>query len=199
MAQIQTLVAINNGPRDRVTVLFRGILVFPAMVFLSSFSDGWGNHRSTFLASSLIVAPAFLGILVRRHYPSYLLTFNHALLELSARVFAYLFLLTDEYPSIEANPNVAVILPDIEGGKKLNQFAPLYKWFIAIPLYIVGFVYSIYALIVTFFAWIATVATDKYPEWAPGPVLGILQYWNRVIGYAFLLVTDEYPSFSLKA
>jgi hypothetical protein len=199
MAQVQTHIAVNNGPRDRVTVLFRGILVFPVCVFLSSFSDGWGNNRSTFLASSLIVAPAFLGLLVRRHYPSYLLTFNHALMELSARVFAYLFLLTDEYPSIEANPNVAVILPDIEGGKNLNQFAPLYKWFIAIPLYIVGFFYSIYALVVTVFAWIATVATDKYPEWAAGPVLGIMQYWNRVIGYAFLLVTDEYPTFSLNA
>jgi hypothetical protein len=199
MAQVQTIIGVNKGPRDRVTVLFRGILVFPALVFLSSFTDGWGNNRDTFLASSLIVAPAFLGILVRRHYPSYLLTFNHALLELSARVFAYFFLLTDEYPSIEANPNVAVILPDIEGGKNLNQFAPLYKWFLAIPLYIVGFIYSIYALIVTFFAWFATVATDKYPEWAAGPVLGTMQYWNRVIGYAFLLVTDDYPTFSLNA
>ena len=199
MAQIQTHIAVNTGPRDRVTVLFRGILVFPAIVFLSSFSDGLGNNRNTFIASSLIVAPAFLALVVRRHYPSYLLTFNHALMELSARVFAYLFLLTDEYPSIEANPNVAVILPDIEGGKNLNQFAPLYKWFIAIPLYVVGFVYSIYALVVTVFAWIVTVATDKYPEWAARPVLGIMQYWNRVIGYAFLLVTDEYPTFALNA
>jgi hypothetical protein len=27
--------------------------------------------------------------------------------------------------------------------------------------------------------------------------LGVTKFWNRVYGYAFLLVTDEYPSFSL--
>jgi len=28
-------------------------------------------------------------------------------------------------------------------------------------------------------------------------LLGVTQFWNRVYGYAFLLITDEYPSFSL--
>jgi hypothetical protein len=27
--------------------------------------------------------------------------------------------------------------------------------------------------------------------------VGILAFYNRVYGYAFILVTDEYPSFSL--
>jgi len=28
-------------------------------------------------------------------------------------------------------------------------------------------------------------------------LLGVTQYWNRVYGYAFILVTDEYSSFLL--
>jgi hypothetical protein len=28
-------------------------------------------------------------------------------------------------------------------------------------------------------------------------MVGILAFYNRVYGYAFILVTDEYPSFSL--
>ena len=28
-------------------------------------------------------------------------------------------------------------------------------------------------------------------------IVGVIAYWNRVTGYALLLVTDEYPTFSL--
>jgi hypothetical protein len=28
-------------------------------------------------------------------------------------------------------------------------------------------------------------------------IVRVTQYWNRVYGYAVILVTDEYPSFSL--
>ena len=117
--------------------------------------------------------------------------------ELSTRVSAYFFLLTDEYPSIERNPNIAVIFPDVEGGKKLNQGLPLVKWLLAIPLYIVGIIYILISVVASFFAWIITSATGTYPEWAARLVLGTIEFWNRVSGYAILLVTDEYPSFSL--
>ena len=200
MGQIQTQIEIQAGPRDRATVLLRGILVAPVMIFLGSFSSNLSNNNSSYswgYVGGLLVAPAFLAILFRRTYPTYVYTFNHAILELSTRVFAYLFLLTDDYPSIEANPKIKIEFPDIENGKKLNQFMPLFKWFLAIPLFLVGIVYFLYALFVTFFAWIFTVLNGIYPEWAAGPVLGTITYFNRVSGYALILVTDEYPSFSL--
>jgi hypothetical protein len=53
-------------------------------------------------------------------------------------------------------------------------------------------------IIATVIAWVLTSLTGKYPEWAAEIVLGTLSYWNRVQGYAWLLVTDEYPTFSLK-
>ena len=28
-------------------------------------------------------------------------------------------------------------------------------------------------------------------------IVRVTQYWNRIYGYAIILVTDEYPSFSL--
>ena len=122
------------------------------------FHAGW--------SSAAVVAPAFLTLIFREVYPSYLLTFNHAVTELGTRGSAYFFLLTDDYPSIERNPNIAVIFPDIEGGKKLNRYLPLVKWLLAIPLYIVGIIYIFLSIIVTFLAWIITSATGNYPEWA---------------------------------
>jgi hypothetical protein len=118
-------------------------------------------------------------------------------MELQTRVIAYTLLLTDEYPSIERNPNFAVLLPDVDGGRKLNRGLPLIKWFLAIPLVVVGLIYSIVALVATFFAWIVTWSTGTYPKWALDIVLGTMKFWNRVYGYAIILVTDEYPSFAL--
>ena len=90
-----------------------------------------------------------------------------------------------------------MIFPDIEGGKKLNRYLPIVKWILAIPLYIVGAIYIFLSIVVTFLAWIITSATGNYPEWAAKIVLGTIDFWNRVSGYAILLVTDEYPSFNL--
>jgi hypothetical protein len=106
--------------------------------------------------------------------------------------------LNDKYPSIEANSKVAVLFPDVEGGKKLNRWLPLVKWFLAIPHYIVGAIYLVISLVVTVIAWVQTSITGRYPEWTGEIVLGTIAYWNRVQGYMLLLVTDKYPTFRLK-
>ena len=198
--QVTTTIKVLHTGRNRKTVLFRGILVVPAFVFLTSFSAAtWSEGSDSGIgAAGIVFLPTLLALLFRKKYPSFVLTFNHAVLELGTRVFAYLFLLNDEYPSIERNPNVAVIFPDIEGGAKLNRWLPLVKWFLAIPHYIVGSIYIALSVFVSVIAWVQTSATGKYPAWAGEIVLGTFAYWNRVQGYMLLLVTDEYPTFRLK-
>lgn len=191
--QVETIIQVQLTNRDRKTVFWRGFLAVPVVAFLASFSQG----TDAAWTSGLIVLPLVLTLLVRGVYPSYLLSFNHSLMELNARLSSYVLLLTDDYPSIERNPNVAVLLPDVDGGKKLNRGLPLIKWFLAIPLVIVGLVYAALALVYTFIAWIITWSTGNYPAWALNVVLGTVKYWNRIYGYAIILVTDEYPSFSL--
>ena len=191
--QVETIINVQLENRDKKTVFWRGILAVPVVVFVIAFTpmadEAW--------ATGLIILPVVLALVVRGIYPSYVLSFNHGLIELETRLVAYVLLLTDDYPSIERNPNVAVLLPDVDGGKKLNRFMPLIKWILAIPLVIVGLVYALLALIITFVAWIVTWSTGTYPRWALDIVLGTIKFWNRVYGYAILLVTDEYPGFSL--
>ena len=192
-SQVDTVIEYQLENRDRSTTFWRPILVAPVGIFLASFTQlshiGW--------STGILVVPVLLSIVFRGIYPSYALHFNHAVMELSTRLLAYVFLLTDDYPSIERNPKVAVLIPDVEGGRKLNRWMPLVKWLLAIPLYIVGAFYSVISVLVTIFAWVITSTTGKYPVWALHIVLGTIKFWNRVYGYAFLLVTDEYPSFSL--
>ena len=90
-----------------------------------------------------------------------------------------------------------MLFPDVEGGKKLNRWLPLVKWFLAIPLYIVGVIYLVFAFLAVILAWALTSLSGTYPAWAGELTLNTIRFWNRVYGYAVALVTDEYPSFSL--
>jgi hypothetical protein len=170
----------------------------PVFIFVASFapSADFSNDNWSAYGAGLLVLPAGLAIVVRQVYPSYVLAFNEALLSLQTRLDAYLLLLTDEYPSIEENDVVSVTFPEVD-AKLLNRWLPLVKWFLAIPLYLVGIVYVIYSALLTLIAWFSVLFTGNYPEFCAEGVVGTIAYWNRVAGYAFLLVTDEYPTFSL--
>lgn len=195
--QIETQIDVSLTERNRLTAFFRIILVVPALVFLASFSPTSAFSEDNLgIYAGLLALPAALAIVIRQVYPSYVLAFNEALLSLQTRVDAYLLLLTDEYPSIEENDVVSVTFPEVD-AKQLNRWLPLFKWLLALPLYLVGIVYVIYAAVLTVIAWFSVLFTGNYPEFCAEGVVGTIAYWNRVAGYALLMVTDEYPTFSL--
>lgn len=80
----------------------------------------------------------------------------------------------------------------------LNQWLPLVKWLLAIPHYIVLFFLGIAAFFVTIVAWFAILLTGQYPRSLFDFVVGVGRWGLRVSAYAFLLVTDRYPPFSLR-
>jgi hypothetical protein len=195
--QIETQVDVTLTERNRVTAFFRIILAVPALIFVSSFAPSASfSDDSLAIFAGVLTLPAALAIVVRQVYPSYVLAFNEAVLSLQTRVDVYLVLLTDEYPSIEENDIVNVTFPEVD-AKQLNRWLPLIKWLLAIPLYLAGLVYLIYAALLTLLGWFSILFTGKYPEVCAEGIVGTIAYWNRVAGYAFLLVTDEYPTFSL--
>ena len=195
--QIETAITVQLENRDRKSVLLRIFLVVPIAIFVSAFTAWSGSSEASTFLSGLLFLPVVLALVFRGIYPSYILDFNKSLLSLSTRVSAYIFLLNDKYPSIEESEDVTITFPDVEGGAKLDRYLPLVKWLLAIPLYLVGVVYVFYGLAVLIFTWFTILFTGKMPAFSAEVLLGVTQYWNRIYGYAFLLVTDEYPSFSL--
>ncbi len=193
--QIITEIHVDLDNRDKNTALFRIFLAVPVLIFLSSFSEFADDLPG--VIGGLLVLPVVLSMLFRNVYPSYVLSFNKALLELSNRIYAYVLVLTDEYPSIEVNQRVRLIYPEIDGGKKLSPWMPLVKWFLAIPLFLLGIIYAIYGFALTLISWFSVITKGFYPEDKAEEVIKVIAYWNRLYGYALLLVTDEYPSFSL--
>lgn len=195
--QVETFVTVQLENRDRKSVLLRIFLVVPMAIFISAFTAWSGSTEASTFLSGLLFLPVLLALVFRGIYPSYVLDFNRSLLALSTRVTAFILLLNDKYPSIEENEDVKITFPDVEGGAKLNRYLPLVKWLLALPLYIVGVVYVFYGLAVLIFTWFTILFTGKMPAFSGEVLLGVTKFWNRVYGYAFLLVTDEYPSFSL--
>ena len=86
--------------------------------------------------------------------------------------------------------------PDVE--QDLNRWLPLVKWFLAIPHYIVLMVLFLAVVIVWIVAWFAILFTGRYPRGLFDFVVGVGRWGFRVHAYAFLLVTDRYPPFSLE-
>lgn len=197
--QIETQIDVTLTERNRVTALFRIILVVPMAIFLAAFTPSVAdleNGDMNSLFAGFLALPVALALVFRQVYPSYLLAFNEALLSLQTRVNAYVCLLTDEYPSIEENDVVRVTFPEVD-ATALNRWLPLIKWLLAIPLYVVGIAYILYAAVLTLFAWFSILFTGNFPEFCAEGIVGVIAYWNRVVGYALVLVTDEYPTFSL--
>ncbi|TME47484.1 MAG: DUF4389 domain-containing protein [Chloroflexi bacterium] len=73
----------------------------------------------------------------------------------------------------------------------------LFKWFLAIPHYVVLFFLAIAAVGAVVIAWFAILFTGTYPRALFHFVVGVIRWNNRVASYAFLLVTDKYPPFRL--
>lgn len=194
--QVQTKLVVNTRKRNRATTFFRPILIIPILIFISTFTS---SNTGAMSISFTLAVPVLLALVFRNIYPSYIYGFNQSFLELQNRISLYALYLTDDFPSIEKSKNVTITLPEVKGGKALNRWLPLVKWFLAIPLYIVGVAYLIVTIIYTIIAWSNILFTGKYPKFAIDFVVGTIQYWNRVTGYAFILVTDEYPTFSVKA
>jgi hypothetical protein len=139
-----------------------------------------------------------LMIVFRTRYPRWWFDFARELTRFGARVWAYLALLTDQYPSTveEQSVHLEIEYPDVE--RNLNRWLPLVKWLLAIPHYIVLIVLFLAAIVAVVIAWFAILITGRYPRGLFDFVEGVGRWSLRVAAYAFLLVTDRYPPFSLK-
>jgi hypothetical protein len=199
---------------NRLTTFFRVIWIIPIAIILGLVSGAGETVTNTVvlneagevirrtrdtvggLASGLATATALM-IIFRQRYPRWWFDFSRELTRFEARVAAYAALLTDQYPSTveEQSVHLEIDYPDVEGD--LNRLMPLVKWFLAIPHYIVLAVLWAAAVVVIIIAWFAILFTGRYPRSLFDFVVGAGRWTLRVQAYAFLLVTDQYPPFSL--
>ncbi len=186
------------GQLDRLTTLLRAIWVLPIAVILSVVTaNGDGARTGGALFGGLWLA-TMLMLAFRVLYPRWWFDFARELTRFGGRVGAYVALLTDRYPSTidEQSVHLEIDYPDVQ--RDLNRWLPLVKWLLAVPHYIVLVPLWIGALVAIVLAWFAILITGRYPQALFEYVVGVSRWSLRVSAYAFLLVTDRYPPFSLK-
>ena len=176
-----------DRPLNRLTTFFRIFTLIPIAIILVLVSNG---NFDLFLATLLM-------ILFRQKYPRWWFDWNVALVKFGTRVGAYIGLLTDVYPSTDEEQSVHIEIPYPDVPKDLNQWLPLVKWFLAIPHYIVLACLVVAAIVCVVIAWFAILFTGHYPRGLFDFVVNVSRWLLRVVAYAFLLTTDQYPLFSL--
>jgi hypothetical protein len=194
---------------NRLTTFFRSILIIPAAVILALVTApiwSWGPGTETgvpqlwrvlFATGTFLFIPTLLMILFRRKYPRWWFDWNVAVTRFAGRVGVYAALLTDEYPSTEREQSVHIEIPYPDAKNDLLPGLPLVKWFLAIPHWFLLFFLGWAAAFCIFVSWFAILFTGRFPRGLFDFVVGVGRWALRAGAYAFLLVTDVYPPFSL--
>ena len=190
---------------SRASTLFRIILVIPIAVVAGLVGGYFVGYRQTgqtdwvaLTSGAVLFGPTLLMVLFRRKYPRWWFDWHLELTRLTTRVYAYLSLMRDEYPSTDEQQAVRLELDYPDATRDLNRWLPLVKWLLATPHYIVLVVLGAAACICVVIAWFAIIFTGRYPRGLFDFVLGVHRWGLRVEAYMWLLITDRYPPFSLR-
>jgi hypothetical protein len=198
--------------RNRLTTVFRFFLSLPHLILVggpvavitsvgwnldNGLNVGWGSGGVLgFLLCFLLVYAWFALLLTGRH-PQRVRELTESYMRWRVRAIAYMTLLRDEYPPFgEGDYPVTLTLP--EPADERNRLTILLRLLFALPhvflLWLLGIAWGI----ATAVAWVMILVTGRYPETLYGFALGVLAWSVRVEAY-MLLLTDEYPPFTLRA
>jgi len=191
---------------NRLSSFFRIFALIPIAVLaatITGFStsyDGIDDTTTTIAVGGIgvLFVPVLLMILFRSKYPRWWFDWNLELQRFTSRIGVYALLMNDRYPSTDDHQSVRLDYTYPDAERELSRGMPLVKWLLAIPHYVVLlflFVGVVFAAIV---AWFAILFTGRYPRGLFDYIEGVLRWHNRVVGYAFALVTDRYPPFRLR-
>ena len=199
---------------DRLTTFFRILWLIPIAIILGLVSGAGETITNTVfmneageiikstqetaggIVAGLATATGLM-ILFTRTYPRWWFDFTRELTRFEYRVGAFAGLMTDQYPSVvdEQSVHLEIDYPDVEND--LGRWMPVFKWLLAIPHYVVLAFLSVGAMFAVILAWFAIMFTGTYPRGLFDYNVGVSRWWLRVAAYTTLLVTDQYPPFSL--
>ena len=166
----------------RLTVLVRLILAIPHIVVL------WVLG----IAAEVVALICWFAALVTGRLPDALAEFQVGYLRWATRFYAYLFLLTDEYPPFEFSDANYPIRLRAEPGR-LNRLAVLFRIILVIPAWIVSVVLGCgLSFLVMFVTWLIVLIAGRMPRPLHEAVAAAVRYQARVSGY-FLMLTAQYP------
>lgn len=196
---------------NRLTVLFRLILVIPQYIVLFGFpfvafqalfdSDSpvrpllqLLSYVSLTSVLYILVFLAWFAIIFTARFPDSFMRICLAIFRWEQNVIAYMALLVDGYPPFATGPYALQL--EVISPERHNRLTTFFRFILVIPHAFVLFFLGIAAEVVAFLAWFAILFTGQYPRSLYDFTLGVARWSARVSAYTFLFV-DDYPPFSL--
>ncbi|MEX0682780.1 MAG: DUF4389 domain-containing protein [Dehalococcoidia bacterium] len=173
---------------SRWLIFVKWLLAIPHLIIL----------YALWLVVYVIIVIAFFTILFTKKYPRGLFDFVVGVLRWQANVTAYVGLMRDEYPPFSWEPGKYPVTFEADYPQELSRFGPWYKWLLIIPNLIVLILVMLVAYVLWIIAFFAILFTGKFPRGMFDFIVGTLRWNARANAYAFDLLTDEYPPFSMK-
>ncbi len=203
---VQLSVDYPDRDLNRLTTAFRIFTVIPIAIVIGAIAGfstqlGSGSAEAQTIViggTGLLFVPPLLMIVFRERYPRWWFDWNREFLRFSTRISAYVALMDDTYPSTEDPQAVHLDFEYPDTRTELNRWLPLVKWLLAIPHYIALFFIDLGAIVAVIAAWFAILFTGRYPQGLFEYVEGAIRWHTRVVGYALILITDEYPPFRMR-
>jgi hypothetical protein len=194
----------------RSSVLFRGVLLLPAVLLVSVLvgdpSGGLGS-LVTFFTTNLGLLPAaallaWFASLVRGATPRGLRDAILYPLSYGAQFWAYALLLTDRYP--DSDPQALAGLPSTEHPVRLelgerdslrrSRLTVFFRALLCAPHFVWLELWGVLALLAAFVSWFATLVRGRSPQRLHRFLAAYVRYQFHV--YAFLyLVANPFPGF----
>jgi hypothetical protein len=173
----------ERAKQRRWTVLLRAILAIPLGVVVLGIA----------IAAFVCVVIGWFAAVFTGRVPAFTRNLVTILLRTSARLNAYVFLLTDVFP-----PFSTVDVPEyparvaVPEATKMNRAAVLFRLVLVIPANVVVSVVEYGLLVFAFFMWIVVLITGWLPQPVHDAYRAFIRYQTRVVGYFYLLV-PTYP------
>jgi hypothetical protein len=166
----------------RLTVLVRIILAIPHVIVLYVLG----------IAAEVVALVCWFAALFTGRLPDGLAGFQVGYLRWVTRYYAYVLLLTDEYPPFELADAQYPVRLRVQPGP-LNRLAVLFRIILVIPAWIVAAVVtSGLGFLVMFVTWLIVLIAGRMPQSLHEALAAVVRYQARVIGY-FLMLTARYP------
>jgi hypothetical protein len=153
------------------------------------------------LVQRVIFIVSFFAILFTGKMPEGLFGFNAMVLRYQWRVTSYAMFMREDYPEFafpmeSEDPGTEPARMSLEPSPTLSRGLIFIKWLLAIPHFIVLVFLYIAVYIVTIIAFFAVIITGAWPEGMRTFVVGVMR-WSARVNMYILLMTDQYPPFSL--
>jgi hypothetical protein len=176
------LIVTDDLQRSRLTTFFRLILAIPHWIFVAL----WG------LVVWFAVIIAWFAALFTGRVPLSLHAFMSGWVQYSTRVTAYTFLLANPFPPFGASGSYPVDAR-VDDGEQQSRLTVLFRLILAIPAFILVYVFRMVNQLVAFLSWFYILFTGGMHEGMRNLSAWLLRYEVQTYAYT-LLLTERYPS-----